>query len=218
MGPIHAYGQSARGTRYLDVFDRIQLSGRPLKIEHSEVFLADSLRRQFAQRHAGAGGPPMEKLADFGIKFVNGTAHFHGRPAASSSSRVAASCSLRSTLLRSRSTSTRSSGCSVCRGGSAWATSRGSWPLSTAQVPAASFEDQTPSAAKRSARQALSTASLPATWAHRYHRIDSAPTSRRRPRGIGAKSSRAGGPYSAFPWPATVDWSIANQCRSAPGS
>ena len=56
------------------VLDRVELAGRPLKIEHSEVVLADGFRRQLAQRCGGAGGPPIEKRADFGVKLGHGTA------------------------------------------------------------------------------------------------------------------------------------------------
>src|SRR6266542_5035397 len=43
-------------------------------MEHSEVVLAHGFRRQLAHRHGWAGCPPIEKLANFGIKLGHGTA------------------------------------------------------------------------------------------------------------------------------------------------
>src|SRR3954451_16675357 len=43
--PIHAHGQRARRTGRLDILDRVQLAGRPLKIQHRELVLADGFRR-----------------------------------------------------------------------------------------------------------------------------------------------------------------------------
>jgi len=39
------------------VLDRVELAGCPLKVEHSEVVLADGFRRQLGHRHGGTGAP-----------------------------------------------------------------------------------------------------------------------------------------------------------------
>ena len=56
------------------VLDRVELAGCPLKVEHSEVVLADGFRRQLGHRHGGTGAPTIEKRANFGIKLGHGTA------------------------------------------------------------------------------------------------------------------------------------------------
>jgi hypothetical protein len=76
--PLYAHGQRARRTGGLDVLDRVQLAGRPLKIEHSEVVIADGFRRQLAHGPGWAGRPPIEKLADFGIKLGHATSIYGG--------------------------------------------------------------------------------------------------------------------------------------------
>jgi hypothetical protein len=71
--PINAHRQRARRAGCLDVLDRVQLAGHPLEIQHSEVIVAHGFRRQLAHRRGWAGRPPIEKLADLGIKLGHGT-------------------------------------------------------------------------------------------------------------------------------------------------
>ena len=76
--PIHAHRQRARRTGGLDVLDRVQLAGRPLQVEHSEVVLAHGFCGQLAHGCGRAGRPTVEKRADFAIKLGHGTGLCHG--------------------------------------------------------------------------------------------------------------------------------------------